>query len=251
MRAARCTALIPYVTAGYPSRAATVDALGMLESEGADFIEVGIPFSDPLADGPVIQHSTHEALRAGMTVAGTLEIVREAKLGIPTIAFSYVNPILAYGVERFLDDAEAAGFSGILLTDLPAGADREIEATMQASALDLIRLVAVTTGPARLKRIATNATGFLYLIARLGVTGAPTEVTGALEQMAARLHEESDLPVAVGFGIGTGEQARRVAGFADGVVVGSALVERLGNDPPAARQLMRELREALHSAPVA
>jgi len=252
LAARRRTALIPYITAGFPSIAATADALRMLEAEGADLIEVGVPFSDPLADGPVIQRSTQAALDAGMSVRAMLDVVGAVRPAVPVIAFSYLNPILAYGVPRFLADAHAAGIAALLLTDLPAGADPALEADVAASPLALIRLLAPTTTGARLRSAVHGAEGFLYLIARLGVTGAQTEVSAGLETMVRTVRAETPLPLAVGFGISSGEQARRVAAFADGVVVGSALVERLaqGGIEGAAR-LMQELRGALDTVAAA
>ena len=226
-------------------------ALRMLEETGADVIEVGIPFSDPVADGPVIQRSTFRALEAGMTVPGSLALIREADLSVPVVAFTYLNPVLAYGVDRFLHDATRAGVSGLLLTDLPAGVDPALEETVARSDLDLIRLIALTTDDERLRRAVRQARGFLYLIARLGVTGAATAIGAPMEQAVGRIRAVSTLPVAVGFGIGTGAQAREAARFADGVVVGSALVRRLEEGVDAARDLMRELRDALDAVPVA
>lgn len=244
LRAEGRVALIPYLTAGYPTRETTLAALSMVAEAGADFVELGIPFSDPVADGPVIQHSTQVALEGGMSVAGTLELVREARLDIPVIAFGYLNPILAYGLRRFLDDAAAAGVSGLLLTDLPPGEDPQIEATVQASPLALIPLVAPTTPPQRMRAALRAAEGFVYLIARLGVTGPPTDLAG-VAALVARVRAATPLPVAVGFGIARGEQAAAAARFADGVVIGSALVERLGEGLDGARELMGELRAAL------
>jgi tryptophan synthase alpha chain len=238
-------ALIPYLTAGFPSRRASQDALCMLAESGADLVEVGIPFSDPLADGPIIQRASQAALGEGMTVAGTLELIREARLGVPVIAFSYLNPLMAYGLARFAHDAAAAGVSGVLVTDLPAGEDPEVEHTLRAANLDLIRLVAPTSAGTRLERVVAGAEGFIYLIARLGVTGARTTVGKELETMIARVRAATALPIAVGFGIASGEQARRLGRLADGVVVGSALVERLEQGLEAGRALMNELREAL------
>ena len=157
LRRAGRPALIPYLTAGYPSREASLAALTLVEQAGADFVELGIPFSDPLADGPTIQRASQVALEQGMTVAGTLELVRAARPTIPVIAFSYVNPLLAYGLERFCTEARAAGVSGLLLTDLPAGEDAGAEATIRAAGLDLIRLVAPTTTGARLRAVLAGA----------------------------------------------------------------------------------------------
>jgi tryptophan synthase alpha chain len=240
--------LIPYLTAGYPTRRASLEALHMVAEAGADFVELGIPFSDPLADGPTIQRASHTALENGMTVPGALTMIREARLPVPVIAFSYLNPLLAYGLERFADDAVAAGVAGVLVTDLPAGEDPQVETTLRAAGLDRIRLVAPTSTAARLESLVRGAEGFLYLIARLGVTGARTVVGDVLAATIARVRAATQLPVAVGFGIASGEQARAVARLADGVVVGSALVERLGKGLEPARALIRELREALDSA---
>src|SRR5258706_4669478 len=165
-------ALIPYLTAGFPTPAVSREALRAVAAAGADFVEVGVPFSDPLADGPTIQRTTQAALEQGMTAAGVRTLIREAALAIPVIIMTYLNPILAYGVERFVADAHAAGAAGIVLTDLPAGADPAIESAVARSPLALIRLVAPTTDDARLTTALTGATGFVYLISRLAVTGA-------------------------------------------------------------------------------
>ncbi len=247
LREQRRTALIPYLTAGYPDRAKSLAALRMLPEAGADFVEVGLPFSDPLADGPVIQQSTQAALEGGMTVPGALALIKEAELGIPVIAFGYLNPILSYGLERFLNDAAASGVSGLLLTDLPAAEDLEIERTLHASPLALIRLVAPTTETSRLARTVDSARGFIYLIARLGVTGPKTAVGLELVDAVNRIRSVTNLPIAVGFGIATGEQAAKVAAMCEGVVVGSALVQRLSQGLESARDLMRELAAALEN----
>ena len=246
MRAERRAALIPYITAGYPTPAASRDALRAAERAGADFVEVGVPFSDPLADGPTIQRSTQTALDQGMTVAGVLALVREARLAIPVVIMTYVNPVMAYGVERFVAEAHAAGVSGLLLTDLPAGADPELERRAASGGLALIRLVAPTTPDARLAEAVRGATGFIYLISRLGVTGVREQVPVDLEAQVTRVKAATPLPVAIGFGIGTAEQAAAAARWADGVVVGSALVEALGNGGLAsAEKLLRELATAV------
>jgi tryptophan synthase alpha chain len=245
------TALIPYLTAGYPSVDASLEALRAAD-EVADILEVGVPFSDPLADGPTIQRSTFEALRQGMTLAGTLALIQRARLRHPVVVFSYLNPILRYGLERFLRDADALGVAGLLLTDLPAGSDPGVEAEVQASPVDLIRLIAPTTRPERLAAAVEGAQGFVYLVARLGVTGASAALAEGLEASIARVRRATPLPVAVGFGISTAAQARTVAGQADGVVVGSALVEALGAHGVAgARSFLGALRQSLDGRAVA
>jgi tryptophan synthase alpha chain len=212
----------------------------------ADIIEVGVPFSDPLADGPTIQRSTFAALEQGMTLPRTLELVEQARLSRPVVIFSYLNPILRYGIESFLRDAASLGIAGLLLTDLPSGSDPDIEQQVQRSPLDLIRLVAPTTRPERLARSVAGAQGFLYLVSRLGVTGASTTLAGDLEASIARVRAASPLPIAVGFGISTAEQAARVGRLADGVVVGSALVDRLAADGvTGVRDLLSSLRGAV------
>jgi len=245
LRARGRTALIPYLTAGYPTPEASLAALRAADAV-ADVLEVGVPFSDPLADGPTIQRSTFEALRQGMTLAGTLDLIRRARLRTPVVVFSYLNPILRYGLDRFLRDAEALGVAGVLLTDLPAGSDPGVETAIRASSLDLIRLVAPTTRPERLTAALDGAEGFVYLIARLGVTGASASLAADLAESIARVRRATSLPIAVGFGISTPAQARAVAADADGVVVGSALVDVLGTGGvDAAQAFLVSLREAL------
>jgi len=241
-------ALIPYLTAGYPTPELSREALQLVAAAGADFVEVGVPFSDPLADGPTIQRSIQAALEQGMTVPRVLELIARARLPVPVVVMTYLNPVLAYGLERFLEDAHGAGASGLLLTDLPAGADPHLEARVAASPLALIRLIAPTTTAERLTRAVRSATGFLYLISRLGVTGTRDEVPPDLPSHVARVRAASDLPLAVGFGISTPTQAQAAAQLADGVVVGSALVETLGSGGLAAvERLVRDLAAAVRA----
>jgi tryptophan synthase alpha chain len=217
----------------------------MVAEAGADVVELGVPFSDPLADGPIIQKASEAALRNGMTVDGALRIVSETRGALPVVLFSYLNPLLAYGFDTFVRNAKAAGVAGILVTDLPAGEDPELAGAVTGGGLDLIRLVAPTTSASRVREVVADATGFVYVIARLGVTGARTRATEAAEVAVSRVRAATDLPVAVGFGIQTPEQVRAIAAFADGVVVGSALVELLAKDVEAARSLLVELRSGL------
>jgi tryptophan synthase alpha chain len=242
------TALIPYLTAGYPTADSSAAALRSV-AKVADIIEVGVPFSDPLADGPTIQRSTFEALRQGMTLSGTLDLIARAELNRPVVVFSYFNPILRYGVQRFLADAEALGVAGLILTDLPAGSDPAVESAVQRSGLDLIRLIAPTTRPERLAAAVDGAQGFVYLVARLGVTGATASLSAGLTESIAAVRRATPLPVAVGFGISTPEQAHAIGRMADGVVVGSALVEILGREGVrAATRFLGSLRQALDKA---
>ena len=245
-------ALIPYLTAGFPTPAVSLAALRRVVDAGADFVEVGVPFSDPLADGPTIQRTTQTALEQGMTVPRVLELINQAAVRVPVIIMTYLNPVLAYGVQRFAKEAHAAGAAGVLLTDLPAGTDPAVEHTVTSSSLALIRLVAPTTDDARLKTALTGASGFVYLITRLGVTGARADVPPDLDAQVQRVRAASppraQLPVAVGFGIGTPAQAAAAARSADGVVVGSALMDALAKGGVAAlERLTRDLAAAVHA----
>jgi tryptophan synthase alpha chain len=221
--------LIPYLTAGYPDSETSLGVMEVLAEAGGDILELGIPFSDPLADGPTIQRSSFRALEQGMTVAGVLELLERFRKGHdqPVVLFTYLNPVLRYGLESFLSDALEAGAQGLLLTDLPTGADPELEELLVASELDLIRLLAPTTTRKRMSGVAGGGSGFLYYISRTGVTGAQQDLRGTLAQEVAVVREEVGLPVAVGFGISTPRQASTVAAAADGVVVGSALIDAL------------------------
>jgi tryptophan synthase alpha chain len=241
------TALITYLTAGYPTAEISVAALAAAD-ELADIHEVGVPFSDPLADGPTIQRSTFQALQQGMTLGRTLELIARAELSKPVVVFSYLNPVLRYGIERFLREADQLNVAGLLLTDLPAGSDPSVERTVQQSPLDLIRMIAPTTRPERLSVAVSGAQGFVYLVARLGVTGASAMLAADLESSIARVRSATTLPLAVGFGISTPAQAAAVARHADGVVVGSALVDLLGREGIAGvRRFLGELRSGLEA----
>lgn len=249
VRAERRAALIPFLTAGFPTPQLSRDALRRAAADGADILEVGVPFSDPLADGRVIQRATQTALEQGMTLAGVLELVRDAAVAVPVVLMTYLNPVLAYGTDRFLTDARAAGVAGVLLTDLPAGADPALERTVAASALDFIRLIAPTTSPARIRDAVRDGGGFVYLISRLGVTGAREDIPGDLGAQVARVRAATTLPIAVGFGIGAPAQARAAARLADGVVVGSALVSALAEGGvEALGRLVRALAGAVREA---
>lgn len=244
-RGAGRAALIPYLTAGFPTASATGEALAMLVEGGADIIELGVPFSDPLADGPVIQRASEAALRGGMSVTGALRLVEAGRPAVPVVLFSYLNPLMAYGFEAFVRDARGAGVAGVLVTDLPGGEDPGLAAVVRAGGLDLIRLVAPTTTSTRAIEILADASGFVYAIARLGVTGPKTDATGGAEDLVRRMRAVTRLPLAVGFGIRGVDQVRAIARFADGVVVGSALVERLAEGIEPARVLLAELRGGL------
>jgi len=240
-------ALVPYITAGFPDADRTVEVIHGLQDAGADVIELGLPFSDPMADGPVIQASSQHALELGMNLDRLLELVDRARPTIPLVLFSYLNPILAAGPDALVRAADA-GFSGILLTDLPVGCDPEREAWVGESALAFIRLVAPTTPQARMSEIAAHGSGFVYLISRLGVTGMRDSLSAELPATVQRLRDASTLPVCVGFGVSGPEQAAAVARIADGVVVGSAIVRATGESVSAAVALTASLRAAIDAA---
>jgi tryptophan synthase alpha chain len=237
-------ALVCYVTAGHPDLGRSLETLRALVEGGADIIELGVPFSDPIADGPIIQASSQRALELGMTYDGVLAMIARAKPEVPVVLFSYLNPILAAGPDALTRAAEA-GASGILLTDIPVGADPEREEWVGSSPLAFIRLVAPTTPRERMAEIARHGSGFVYLISRLGVTGVQESTATSLPDTINRLRSTTTLPICVGFGISTPAQARSVGEIADGVVVGSALVRAAEHGPEEVLKLTRSLREAL------
>jgi tryptophan synthase alpha chain len=246
-RAANRAALVAYLTAGHPDADASVDVIAAVAAAGADVIELGVPFSDPMADGPVVQASSQKALAAGVTLDRTLEIAARARVSVPLVLFSYLNPLIAAGPNALVRAADA-GFSGVLVTDMPVGADAEREAWLGEGPLAFVRLVAPTTPVARMREIARHGRGFVYLISRTGVTGMRDSLPPELPDTVARLRSVCALPIAVGFGISRPEQAAAVGRLADGVVVGSALVHAVetgGADAAAA--LTRALRSSLDS----
>ena len=237
-------ALVCYLTAGHPDRERSLALLRGIVDAGADIVEVGVPFSDPLADGPVIQASSQRALELGMTFDGTLELIREAGVDAPVVLFSYLNPIIAAGADA-LTRASEAGAHGVLITDLPLGADPELEQRFAEGPLDYVRLVAPTTPRERMADIARHGSGFVYLISRLGVTGERSDISADLPATITLLRSVTDLPICVGFGVSKPEQAATIARLADGVVVGSALVRAAETSVDSAVHLVRGLRAAI------
>lgn len=230
--------LIPFVTAGDPDPVETPDLIATLAAAGADVVELGVPFSDPVADGVAIQRSSERALAKGVTLAKTLEIVRAARrrTNVPIVLFGYLNPVLAFTPERFAREAASAGVDGVLLTDMPVEEGSDLRALFRSSGLDTVQLASPTSGPARLPRIAAESRGFVYCISRTGVTGKREELPAGLDDLVGTVRRSTALPIAVGFGISTPAQVRAVAAIADAVVVGSALVETLAlARTPAAR----------------
>jgi tryptophan synthase alpha chain len=219
-------AFIAYITAGDPAPQATASLVHALERGGADLIELGLPFSDPIADGPVIQRASDRALRAGMTLPRLLESVREIRRSseIPLLLFSYLNPLLRYGFDRLAHDAAATGIDGVLLTDLSVEEAAEPVRQLRRHGLDSVFLAAPTSTDHRLRLVAEHSSGFVYLVSRTGVTGEQQTVSDSARPLIERMRRWTDLPLAVGFGVSTTAQVREVASIADGVVVGSALV---------------------------
>jgi len=217
-------ALVGFVSAGDPDRDASQRIIAAMCANGIDILELGVPFSDPTADGPVIQRSSSRALKAGMTLATVIEMIRVARTttDIPIIVFSYYNPILAYGAERFHRDAVAAGADGVLVVDLPPEESDELTTAWGNTSFSLIRLAAPTTTADRMKKIAGSASGFIYLVSKTGVTGSVGLDAPEIGGQIRLLKSVTDLPVCVGFGISTPEDVADVAAIADGVVIGSA-----------------------------
>lgn len=227
-RQAGCAALMPYYTLGYPDRERSLAVVQALAEAGADLIELGVPFSDPLADGPTIQRSTQAALAAGTSVRACLEMVVELRargVQTPLLLMGYVNPLLAYGAQRYAADAAAVGADGLIVPDLPLEEAGDLLAACRAHGLAFIPLLAPTSPAARVAQAAAEAQGFLYLVSLAGVTGARASLPVGLADFTARVRQVAQTPVAVGFGISTPAQVRQVAEWADGVIVGSALIE--------------------------
>jgi tryptophan synthase alpha chain len=240
---------MPYFPLGYPDLETSVDVIEALAKNGADLIEVGLSFSDPLADGPVIQQATQVALEKGITVKKSLEAVKELRardVTIPLILMGYYNPMLAYGLEKFIRDSKEAGADGFIIPDLPM--EEAEEFTAVAGELPLIQMLAPTSPDERMEAIARNAQGFIYLVSVTGVTGERREISNDLGALIARVREHTSAPVCVGFGISTPEQAKQVGTLADGVIVGSACVKMIGSSQKpveTAKQFAAEFRSAL------
>jgi tryptophan synthase alpha chain len=243
-------ALIPFITAGDPDLKTTRDLLVELARVGASLIELGVPFTDPMADGPVIQRASMRALRNGIDIAKVLDVIREARheIDVPIVLFSYFNPLLQFGAGRLSEEARRAGVDGVLVTDLVPEEAGEFSATLAKNELDSIVLVAPTSTDERLRMIAERASGFIYAVSRTGVTGAQAEVSTEAEKLVARVRDVTDSPIAVGFGISTCAQVLDVWRYADAAVVGSAVVaeiERLAGAPNVVKQVGSFVRALL------
>lgn len=241
-------AFLPYFPIGYPDYEASIEAIVGMAEAGVDGFEIGIPFSDPLADGPVIQAATQVALEKGITVKKCLDAVRTLRargVSQPMLLMGYVNPILAYGVEGFIHDAYEAGADGLIIPDLPPDEADIISAACNRAGLALIFFIAPTSNPERIKLVASKATGFIYVVALTGVTGERREMPADLQQFISGLKQYTSIPLVLGFGISTPDQARRMNGLLEGFIVGSALVRAGKNGAEAVIELAESLRNAL------
>lgn len=253
LRREKRAAFIPFITAGDPDMDTTAEALRRLDANGASVIELGVPYSDPLADGPVIQEASTRALEAGATLDRVLAMLKgvSSELTAPVVMFTYYNPIMARGPDRFCEQARSAGASGLLVPDLPLEETDIIRKAAVAAGLELVMLTTPTTPPERAGRIAAASQGFVYLVSVAGVTGTRLKTEARVEGLIASLRESTDKAICVGFGVSTPEQAKQLVGWgADGVIVGSALVRALGEAPSAEEGLdaLSELSSRLSGA---
>jgi tryptophan synthase alpha chain len=236
-------ALIAYQTAGYPSLADSIKNIRLLAENGADIIELGIPFSDPIADGPTIQASSQAALEKGISFRRILEAVSEVETEAPLVAMSYLNPLLSYGKERIFADMKSAGFSGMIIPDLPLEESGGWKKNAEENGVDLIFLATPTTSDERLRGLVEASKGFVYCVSLTGITGARTDLPPHLSEFISKVKSLTDKPAAVGFGISTSDHVRQLKGMADGVIVGSRIVKAIGNGEDVGK-LVRGLKEA-------
>jgi tryptophan synthase alpha chain len=245
-------AFIPYITAGDPTLERTAELVVALEKAGADIIELGIPFSDPLADGVVNQEAAMRALKHGTSLRDVVLMVKEVRerTQVPIVLFTYFNPVHSYGLERFGPDCRAAGVDGVLCVDLPPEEAEEYKASLDAHEIDTIFLLAPTSTDARIASVSRQCTGFVYYVSRTGVTGERSQVEQDVRGMVAKIKQHTDMPIAVGFGISKPEHAAEVARYADGVIVGSAIVRMVGElgDSPETAPKVAAFVESLAQA---
>ncbi|MEL6118160.1 MAG: tryptophan synthase subunit alpha [Pseudomonadota bacterium] len=253
LKASGKKAFVAYIMAGDPNFETSLELVKGLPEAGVDIIELGLPFTDPMADGPTIQLAGQRALEAGMTLERTLEMAAEFRKNddtTPIVLMGYYNPIFHRGVEAFLADAKAAGVDGLIVVDLPPEEDEELCIPAQEAGLNFIRLATPTTDDKRLPKVLTNTSGFVYYVSITGITGAAAAQAGDVGPEVARIKAASDLPVVVGFGIRTPEASRDIASVADGAVVGSAIVAKMGDGEPPAEVLkfVKGLADGAHAA---
>lgn len=247
LRAQNKKAFIPYIMAGDPSLDETKERVFMLEQGGADVVELGVPFSDPLADGPTIQRAAERALRAGVTLQKVLRLVSELRQNIklPIVLMTYYNPVFKYGEERFVRDAVAAGVDGVIVPDLPPDEAATFMDFSRATGLSTIFLLAPTSTPDRIKKIARASTGFIYYVSVTGITGSKITLDDSITEAINNIRKITGKPVAIGFGVSTPDEAAAVSGFADGVIVGSALVKSFNEGREEAESFIKKLREVI------
>jgi tryptophan synthase alpha chain len=246
---AKRTVLIPYLTVGYPSIETTLKAVPLFARNGCDIVELGIPFSDPLADGATIQQASYEALRQGVTVSICFEVAGELRrrVRIPLVFMTYYNPVLKFGLEQFCLKCVDVGIDGLIIPDLPPEEGEELERSTERLGLDLIYLLSPASTQERIRLVTSRSSGFIYLVSLTGVTGARDTLPEELESFVGSVRKKTEKPLCVGFGVSTPEQARRVATVADGVIVGSRIVQLLDKDKSLqnACSFVKSLREAL------
>ncbi len=246
------SALMPYFTLGYPTPDESLAVVKALASSGADLIELGVPFSDPLADGPTIQNSTYVALQHGMTVRRCLDMtatLRQRGISQPLLLMGYINPVLSYGVESFVRDALKAGADGLILPDLPIEEAGEVETICQQSGLALVYLLAPTSTPTRIEQLVRHTTGFVYMVSVTGVTGARRSTPRDLSAFVKRVRALTSLPLALGFGISTPQQVAEVGSLVDGVIIGSALIDAVNHATQPAQAAAKFMRRLVRSLP--
>jgi tryptophan synthase alpha chain len=240
-------AFIPYIMAGDPDLERTTERVLMLQECGADIVELGVPFSDPVADGPTIQRAAERALKAGVSLKTMLVFMKELRMRsqVPVIFMTYYNPIFKYGEEKFVSDAADAGVDGFIIPDLPPEEAGSLIKNCRSRKVDTIFLVAPTSTGERMKKIAAASQGFIYYVSMTGITGTKLTLEDQFRNHVGRLREASGKPVAVGFGISTPDDARNMAAVADGVIVGSAIVKKFHEEPDNTRDFINKLREAI------
>jgi tryptophan synthase alpha chain len=240
-------AFIPYVTAGDPSLDKTAEMVHILEECGADIIELGVPFSDPLADGPTIQRASERALKNGVTLRKVISLVRDLRQStqVPLVLMTYFNPVFKYGVENFVGNARVAGVDGVIIPDLPPDEAENFIRLSRKASLDTIFLLAPTSTDERIRKVSKASSGFIYYVSMTGITGANLSLDGSMETLISSIRKFTDKPIAVGFGVSTPDEASMVSKLADGVIVGSAIVKRLHEAPDELKDYLASLREAI------
>jgi tryptophan synthase alpha chain len=240
-------AFIPYVMAGDPSMDKTAEMVRILEECGADIIELGVPFSDPLADGPTIQRASERALRNGVTLRDVISLVRDLRQStqVPLILMTYFNPVFKYGIQDFIGNARVAGVDGVIIPDLPPDEAKDFIKLSRKASLDTIFLLAPTSTDERIRKVSKASSGFIYYVSMTGITGANLSLDGSMETLISSIRKFTDKPIAVGFGVSTPDEASMVSKLADGVIVGSAIVKRLHEAPDELKDYLAGLREAI------